>query len=112
MVKTFDPRPKQTEPPALPVVPVLLPRLTRSSSYKPSRILSEGRFSITYCPGNLTRHEIESVNFKYHDLAEMTNKYDPKKLKDGFNMMVDGEEIYYISNPALGLWTSKARLTD
>jgi len=73
---------------------------------------SEGRFSITYCPGNLTRHEIESVNFKYHDLAEMTKRYNPEKLKDGVNMMANGEEIYYISNPALGLWTSKARLTD
>jgi nickel-dependent lactate racemase len=73
---------------------------------------SEGRFSITYCPGNLTKQEIESVNFKYHDLSEMTNKYDPEKLKDGVNMMADGEEIYFVSNPALGLWTSKARLTD
>jgi len=73
---------------------------------------SEGRFSITYCPGNLTRQEIESVNFKYHDLTEMTKKYDPKKLKDGVNIMADGEEIFYISNPALGLWTSRARLTD
>jgi nickel-dependent lactate racemase len=73
---------------------------------------SEGRFSITYCPGKLTRQEIESVNFKYNDLAEMTNRYDPEKLKDGLNRMADGEEIYYISNPALGLWSSKARLTD
>jgi nickel-dependent lactate racemase len=73
---------------------------------------SEGRFSITYCPGNLTRQEIESVNFKYHDLTEMTKKYDPEKLKDGVNIMADGEEIFYISNPALGLWTSRARLTD
>jgi nickel-dependent lactate racemase len=72
---------------------------------------SEGRFSITYCPGLLTRQEIESVNFKYHDLNEMTRKYNPEKLKDGFNKMSDGEEIFYISNPALGLWTSKERLT-
>ena len=73
---------------------------------------SEGRFSITYCPGNLTKQEIESVNFRYQDLAEMTKKYNPGTLKDGFNIMADGEEIFYISNPALGLWTSKARLTD
>lgn len=72
---------------------------------------SEGRFSITYCPGNLTREEIESVNFKYHDLTEMMKRYSPEKLKDGFNKMADGEEIFYISNPALGLWTSKERLT-
>jgi len=72
---------------------------------------SEGRFSITCCPGILTRHEIESVNFKYHDLADMLKKYDPARLKEGFNKMSDGEEIFYISNPALGLWTSKERLT-
>jgi nickel-dependent lactate racemase len=72
---------------------------------------SEGRFSITYCPGNLTRAEIESVNFKYHDLNDMMKKYDPAKLKDGINKMDDGEEIFYISNPALGLWTSRERLT-
>jgi hypothetical protein len=72
---------------------------------------SEGRFSITYCPGKLTREEIESVNFKYHDLTDMMKRYNPEKLIDGFNRMDDGEEIFYISNPALGLWTSKGRLT-
>lgn len=71
---------------------------------------SEGRFSITLCPGLLTREEIESVNFRYSELSEMMKKYDPAKLKDGFNRMSDGEEIYYISNPALGLWSSKERL--
>jgi nickel-dependent lactate racemase len=71
---------------------------------------SEGRFSITYCPGHLTREEIESVNFKYSDLGETLMKYDPEKLKDGFNKMDDGEEIFFISNPAVGLWSSKERL--
>jgi nickel-dependent lactate racemase len=73
---------------------------------------SEGRFSITYCPGHLTREEIESVNFKYHSLHEMLLKYNPAKLKDGFNDTDEGEEIFYISNPALGLWTSKQRLVQ
>jgi len=71
---------------------------------------SEGRFSITYCPGKLTREETESVYFKYQDLDLMLNRYNPEKLKDGFNNLADGEEIYYISNPALGLWTSGERL--
>jgi hypothetical protein len=73
---------------------------------------SEGRFSITYCPGNLTRQEIESVSFKYADIKDVTKIYDPAKLKDGFNTLANGEEIFYISNPALGLWTSKERLTE
>ena len=68
---------------------------------------SEGRFKITYCPGpGVTEEEIRSVGFEYGDLAEMSAKYDPEKLKDGINV-VDGEEIFYISNPALGLWALK-----
>jgi hypothetical protein len=74
---------------------------------------SEGRFSITYCPGknswNLSKDEIESVGFNYADIDAMTKKYNPEKLKNGFNMMPDGEEIFYISNPALGLWAFKER---
>ncbi|MDR3250075.1 MAG: lactate racemase domain-containing protein [Tannerella sp.] len=69
---------------------------------------SEGRFRITYCPGHLTREEIEGVGFGYADLDEMMKRYDPKKLKDGWNT-VDGEEIYFISNPALGLWAYRDR---
>jgi len=70
---------------------------------------SEKRFNITYCPGNLTKEEIESVNFEYAPLNEMTKKYNPENLVDGFNRMSDGEEIFFISNPALGLWASKNR---
>jgi nickel-dependent lactate racemase len=70
---------------------------------------SENRFSITYCPGQLTKEEIESVNYQYADLGEMLKKYNPEQLKDGFNTMPDGEEIFYISNPALGLWAFSER---
>ena len=69
---------------------------------------SEGRFRIVYAPGQLTREEIESVGFEWADLAGTMAKYDPEKLTDGWNT-VDGEEIYYISNPALGLWAHKDR---
>jgi nickel-dependent lactate racemase len=65
---------------------------------------SEGRFSITYCPGKISKQEIESVNFKYADLKRMTKKYNPQRLKDGFNK-VGGEEVFFISNPGLGLWS-------
>ncbi|MBN2261661.1 MAG: D-mannonate epimerase, partial [Prolixibacteraceae bacterium] len=74
---------------------------------------SEGRFSITYCPGKgegkITRAEIESVGFNWDDYDEMTARYNPDKLKNGFNTMPDGEEIFYISNPALGLWAHPDR---
>ena len=64
---------------------------------------SEGRFAVTYCPGRLTRAEIEGVGFRYGDLEEMAARYDPARLVDGFNT-VAGEEIFFVSNPALGLW--------
>ncbi len=70
---------------------------------------SEGRFRITYCPGRLTRQEIEQVNFEYADLDEMTQKYSPERLTDGMNTMPDGEEVFFISNPALGLWAHRGR---
>ncbi len=70
---------------------------------------SENRFNITYCPGHLTKEEIESVFFNYAPLDEMMEKYNPEILKDGVNTMPDGEEIFYISNPALGLWATKSR---
>jgi len=69
---------------------------------------SEGRFRITYCPGHLSRKEIESVGFHYADLDKMMQQYNPAVLKDGWNE-VEGEEIYYISNPALGLWAYRER---
>ncbi len=69
---------------------------------------SEGRFRITYCPGGLSREETEGVNFGYADPAAMMKRYDPSRLADGFNR-VDGEEIYFISNPATGLWAARER---
>jgi len=68
---------------------------------------SDNRFSITYCPGHLTRREIEQANFHYANPDTMLKKYDPAQMKDGWNTMKDGEEVYYISNPALGLWAHK-----
>ena len=73
---------------------------------------AEDRFTITYCPGKLTEQEIRSVNFNYAPLKEMLTRYNPETLKDGFNTMDDGEEIFYISNPAIGLWASRERFKD
>jgi nickel-dependent lactate racemase len=69
---------------------------------------SEGRFNITYCPGGLSREETEGVGFGYADLASTMARYNPDKLHNGWNT-VDGEEIFFISHPALGLWASRAR---
>lgn len=70
---------------------------------------SDGKFSVTYAVEKLSKEEVEGVNFKYMPYKEACCKYNPEKLKDGFNTLEDGEEIYYISNPALGLWASKEK---
>jgi hypothetical protein len=62
---------------------------------------SEGRFRITYCPGaQMSPEAIRSVGFEVGDLQ----RYRPAELTDGVNRLPDGEEVFYISNPALGLW--------
>ncbi len=73
---------------------------------------SENRFKIVYCPGYLTREEIEGVHFHYADLNEMIKRYNPTLLKDGFNTLPDGEEIFFISNPAMGLWAYRQRFQN
>ncbi|MGN0852820.1 MAG: lactate racemase domain-containing protein [Kiritimatiellia bacterium] len=69
---------------------------------------SDGRFSITYCVKSITKAEVEGVGFKAADYDEMARKYDPARLRYGYNT-VDGEEIYFIPNPALGLWIDRER---
>jgi nickel-dependent lactate racemase len=70
---------------------------------------SEGRFNITWCPGGLSRKEVEGVGYEYGDLAAMLARYDPAKLTHGYNR-VDGEDIFFIANPGLGLWAHPSRL--
>jgi nickel-dependent lactate racemase len=70
---------------------------------------SEGRFRMTWCPGKLSREEVEEVGFGYGDLNEMLKRYDPDKLVHGYNA-VDGEEVFFIANPGLGLWAHRSRL--
>ena len=69
---------------------------------------SEGRFNIIWCPGKLTREEVEGVGFAYGDVNEMMKRYDPAKLKEGYNR-VDGEDVFFVGNPALGLWAEASR---
>ena len=69
---------------------------------------SEARFTITYCPGGLSRKEISSAGFGYEDFERMVKKYDPRKLKYGYNQ-VEGEEIFFVPNPGLGLWAYRER---
>jgi hypothetical protein len=71
---------------------------------------SEGRFTVRYCPGEkLTRKEIESAGFQWGDLKEMQKRYNIDKLSTGWNTLSDGERIFFIPNPALGLWAEKTK---
>ncbi|MGA2251093.1 lactate racemase domain-containing protein [Terracidiphilus sp.] len=70
---------------------------------------SEGRFRITWCPGHLSKDEVEGVGYGYGELAAMLDRYNPHTLKHGVNH-INGEEIFFISNPGLGLWAHQSRL--
>ncbi len=74
---------------------------------------SEGRFKITYCPGEggVTLDEVRSVGFEAVPYETMSTRYNPETLRDGFNTLPDGEEIFFISNPALGLWAYREKFT-
>lgn len=69
---------------------------------------SEGRFKITYACQHLTEDEIRGVNFNYLPLEEALDRYNPANLKPGYNTH-NGEEVYFIDNPATGLWSTADR---
>ncbi|NQT59044.1 MAG: DUF2088 domain-containing protein [Bacteroidetes bacterium] len=69
---------------------------------------SDGRFSITYCPGGLSKEEVEGAGYKYGDIEAMMELYKPQEKQDGY-YQVAGKEVYFIGNPALGLWACRDR---
>lgn len=71
---------------------------------------SEGRFAIRYAPLSLSQEEIEGVNYEYANLQEALERYNPETMKEGWNTMPDGEEVFFISTPSAGLWATRERL--
>ncbi len=69
---------------------------------------SEGRFKITWCPGHLSQAEVEAAGYAYGDLKTKLRRYNPQKLRHGFNQ-VGGESIFFVANPGLGLWAHRSR---
>ena len=68
---------------------------------------SEGRFSITYCTGEgLSAEEVTGVGYNHRPYAEVAQEFDIEKLNDGRHKDANGQEFYFIRNPALGLWTA------
>ena len=70
---------------------------------------SDGRFTVIYAtrPENLSREAVESVGFRWADYDSCVKRYDPARLREGWNTLEDGEQIYYVGTPALGLWKVK-----
>ena len=64
----------------------------------------ENRFRVTYAAGHLTREEVESVGYGFGEIDSLMKRYNPESLQTGFHRLHDGEEFYFISNPATGLW--------
>jgi len=69
----------------------------------------DGRFSVTYAVRDISEAQMRSVHFGAVSWAEASARYDRRKLAPGWNTMPDGEEIYFVPNPALGLWASRGR---
>ena len=72
---------------------------------------SEGRFTIRWCPGQLSKKEVEGVGFEFADLNNMLTRYNPQALRHGYNN-VDGEQIFFTPNPGLGLWAYRGKLLE
>lgn len=66
---------------------------------------SEGRFEIEYAPGQLSQEEVEGVGYRYRDLADVEERYQPRGKNTGYYEDSDGTPYYFIANPALGLWS-------
>lgn len=71
---------------------------------------SEGRFTIRYAPGHLTREDMEQAGYAYMDIGEALARYNPEMMQEGWNTMPDGEEVFFISTPSAGLWAAKEKL--
>ena len=67
----------------------------------------ENRFEVIYGAGKLSADEITSVGYTPGDINELMRRYDVESLHDGWHEDEDGEEFYFIQNPALGLWQAE-----
>lgn len=72
---------------------------------------SDGRFRITYCTKHLSQQEVEAAGFSWMPYEEAVTLYKKHELKDGFNSFPEGD-LFYISNPALGLWSYRGNFHE
>ncbi len=69
---------------------------------------SDGRFTVTYAVKGIAPSEIRGVGYEAADYNAAAKKYDPARLSCGYNTL-EGEEVFFIPNPALGLWIDRER---
>jgi nickel-dependent lactate racemase len=72
---------------------------------------SEGRFRVRWAAGGLTPEETAGVGYEWADVGSLLQRYAPERLNDGFNRLPDGEEIFFVSNPGLGLWALREKFS-
>ena len=67
---------------------------------------SEGRFTITYAvnPEYVSQAEIGRIGYEFMDVKDALARYPVLEMEDGWQEMKDGEEVYVVKAPALGLW--------
>ena len=71
---------------------------------------ADGRFSVTYCTKHLGAEAVEAAGYRHLPYDAAASRYDPEKLRPGVNRLPDGEEVYFIPNPAIGLWALRGSL--
>ena len=67
---------------------------------------SEGRFKITLATDKMSKEEIEAVGFNHISSSIIEERYGIHSLNEGANI-ANFEEVYFVRNPALGLWSVK-----
>ncbi len=72
---------------------------------------SENKFKITYCTKNLSENDFRTVNYNWMNLEGAIKYYQIKKLKRGLNILPDGNEIFYITNPSINLWIARKKFS-
>lgn len=69
----------------------------------------DDRFRVTYAVKKMDPKLMDAVGYHGASYDEMVIRYNPHKLSPGWNTLEDGEQIYFIPNPAIGLWISRDR---
>lgn len=72
---------------------------------------SEGRFRVRWAAGGLSPGEIQAAGYEWADVGPLLQRYAKERLADGFNRLPDGEEIFFVSNPGLGLWALREKFS-